>query len=129
MDAECGCSECIGMEVVDRFALRAAVGSGQAGVGREGGTGAGPAMDARVVGQRAVGIVDGASSLCLGCYRTLSEIGGWSGLTDEERAAPPYESDELRQWRAHAAACVGVLAVLGAGFAAADHIIITARHI
>jgi len=31
-------------------------------------------------------IVDGASGLCLGCYRTLSEIGGWSGLTDEERA-------------------------------------------
>ena len=31
-------------------------------------------------------IVDGASSLCLGCYRTLSEIGGWSGLTDDERA-------------------------------------------
>lgn len=31
-------------------------------------------------------IVDGASSLCLGCYRTLSEIGGWSSLTDEERA-------------------------------------------
>lgn len=32
-------------------------------------------------------IVDGASSLCLGCYRTLPEIGGWSGLTDDERAA------------------------------------------
>lgn len=31
-------------------------------------------------------IVDGASSLCLGCYRTLSEIGGWSSLTDEARA-------------------------------------------
>jgi predicted Fe-S protein YdhL (DUF1289 family) len=31
-------------------------------------------------------IVDGASGLCLGCYRTLSEIGGWSGLTDERRA-------------------------------------------
>ena len=31
-------------------------------------------------------IVDGASSLCLGCWRTLSEIGGWSGFTDEERA-------------------------------------------
>lgn len=31
-------------------------------------------------------IVDGASNLCLGCYRTLSEIGGWSGLTDEDRA-------------------------------------------
>lgn len=32
-------------------------------------------------------IVDGASSLCLGCFRTLSEIGGWSSLTDAERAA------------------------------------------
>lgn len=32
-------------------------------------------------------IVDGASGLCLGCFRSLSEIGGWSGLTDEQRAA------------------------------------------
>lgn len=32
-------------------------------------------------------VVDGASGLCLGCYRTLSEIGGWSGLTDEARAS------------------------------------------
>ena len=32
-------------------------------------------------------IVDGESSLCLGCYRTLSEIAGWSGLTDAERAS------------------------------------------
>jgi len=32
-------------------------------------------------------VVDGASSLCLGCYRTLSEIGGWSALDDGERAA------------------------------------------
>lgn len=32
-------------------------------------------------------VVDGASGLCLGCYRTLSEIGGWSALTDAERAA------------------------------------------
>lgn len=31
-------------------------------------------------------IVDGATGLCLGCWRTLSEIGGWSGLTDAERA-------------------------------------------
>lgn len=30
-------------------------------------------------------IVDGASGLCLGCWRTLSEIGGWSGLSDAER--------------------------------------------
>ena len=32
-------------------------------------------------------VVDGASSLCLGCWRTLSEIAGWSGFTDAERAA------------------------------------------
>ena len=31
-------------------------------------------------------IVDGASSLCLGCYRTLEEIGGWAVLTDDQRA-------------------------------------------
>lgn len=32
-------------------------------------------------------IVDGASGLCLGCYRSLPEIGGWSALTDDQRAA------------------------------------------
>ncbi|WP_332658546.1 DUF1289 domain-containing protein [Brevundimonas sp.] len=32
-------------------------------------------------------VVDGASSLCLGCFRTLSEIGGWTGLSDDQRAA------------------------------------------
>lgn len=31
-------------------------------------------------------IVDGVSGLCLGCYRTLPEIGGWSALTDARRA-------------------------------------------
>jgi len=31
-------------------------------------------------------VVDGASGLCLGCWRTLSEIGGWAGMTDEARA-------------------------------------------
>lgn len=31
-------------------------------------------------------IVDGPTGLCLGCYRTLPEIGGWSALTDEQRA-------------------------------------------
>ena len=31
--------------------------------------------------------VDGASGLCLGCWRTLSEIGGWSALGDADRAA------------------------------------------
>ena len=31
--------------------------------------------------------VDGESGLCLGCHRTLKEIGGWSRLTEAERAA------------------------------------------
>lgn len=31
-------------------------------------------------------IVDGPSGLCLGCFRTLPEIGRWSRMTDEERA-------------------------------------------
>lgn len=31
-------------------------------------------------------IVDGASGLCLGCFRTLSEIGGWSAMDEGERA-------------------------------------------
>ena len=30
-------------------------------------------------------IVDGQSGLCLGCYRTLGEIGGWSGFDDAKR--------------------------------------------
>jgi len=29
--------------------------------------------------------VDGASGLCLGCYRTLKEIAEWSRLPEEER--------------------------------------------
>ena len=41
-------------------------------------------------------VVDGASSLCLGCFRTLSEIGGWSGLTDERRAEIMAELPERR---------------------------------
>jgi hypothetical protein len=31
-------------------------------------------------------IVDPLSGLCLGCFRTLSEIGGWSGFTGARRA-------------------------------------------
>lgn len=30
--------------------------------------------------------VDGASGLCVGCLRTLSEIAAWSGLHPAERA-------------------------------------------
>ncbi|MGI9170071.1 MAG: DUF1289 domain-containing protein [Caulobacteraceae bacterium] len=32
-------------------------------------------------------IVDGESGLCLGCYRTLSEVAGWAAFSDAERAA------------------------------------------
>lgn len=32
-------------------------------------------------------IVDGPTGLCLGCFRSLQEIGGWSGLSDEQRAS------------------------------------------
>ncbi len=31
-------------------------------------------------------MVDGASGLCLGCFRTLHEIAAWSRFSDEERA-------------------------------------------
>lgn len=31
-------------------------------------------------------VVDGESSLCLGCFRTLEEIAGWSRLEAEQRA-------------------------------------------
>jgi predicted Fe-S protein YdhL (DUF1289 family) len=32
-------------------------------------------------------VVDGESGLCLGCYRQLSEVAGWSRFSDAERAA------------------------------------------
>jgi predicted Fe-S protein YdhL (DUF1289 family) len=32
-------------------------------------------------------IVDGESGLCLGCQRTMPEIGAWSRFSDAERAA------------------------------------------
>jgi predicted Fe-S protein YdhL (DUF1289 family) len=31
--------------------------------------------------------VDGESGLCLGCFRTLPEIAGWSTLSEPARAA------------------------------------------
>ena len=33
------------------------------------------------------GVCTMADGLCIGCGRTLAEIAGWGGLTDEERAA------------------------------------------
>jgi len=32
-------------------------------------------------------IVDGESGLCLGCYRTLSEVADWGRLTDAARSS------------------------------------------
>ncbi|WGM39790.1 DUF1289 domain-containing protein [Caulobacter sp. NIBR1757] len=32
-------------------------------------------------------IVDPESNLCLGCFRTLPEIGGWARFSEAERAA------------------------------------------
>jgi len=32
-------------------------------------------------------VVDGESGLCMGCYRKLSEVAGWTRLSDDERAA------------------------------------------
>jgi uncharacterized protein len=31
-------------------------------------------------------VVDGESGLCLGCYRTLPEVAGWTRFSDAERA-------------------------------------------
>jgi predicted Fe-S protein YdhL (DUF1289 family) len=31
--------------------------------------------------------VDGETGLCMGCYRTLPEVGNWTKYTDAERAA------------------------------------------
>jgi predicted Fe-S protein YdhL (DUF1289 family) len=31
--------------------------------------------------------MDDASGLCLGCFRTLQEIGGWAKMDDAARAA------------------------------------------
>ncbi len=31
-------------------------------------------------------VVDGESGLCLGCFRTLSEVAGWTRLTADSRA-------------------------------------------
>lgn len=42
-------------------------------------------------------IVDGPTGLCLGCYRSLPEIGGWSGLTDDQRAAVMAELPSRRE--------------------------------
>jgi len=32
-------------------------------------------------------VVDGESGLCMGCYRRLTEVAGWTRLTEAERDA------------------------------------------
>ena len=41
-------------------------------------------------------VVDGPTGLCLGCFRTLSEIAGWAGLAAERRAEIMAELPERR---------------------------------
>ena len=41
-------------------------------------------------------VVDGESGLCLGCFRTLAEVAGWSRLSDAERAAIMEEAPARR---------------------------------
>lgn len=41
-------------------------------------------------------VVDGANGLCLGCYRTLTEIAGWGALGDDRRAEIMAELDHRR---------------------------------
>jgi predicted Fe-S protein YdhL (DUF1289 family) len=41
-------------------------------------------------------VVDGESGLCMGCYRHLHEVAGWSRLTDAERDAILAELPDRR---------------------------------
>ena len=41
-------------------------------------------------------VVDGESALCLGCFRTLEEIAGWSRLTPQRREAIMAELADRR---------------------------------
>lgn len=41
-------------------------------------------------------MVDGESGLCLGCFRTLSEIARWAGMSENDRAATVTELPSRR---------------------------------
>lgn len=60
---------------------------------------ASPARPHRAVATPCVMVctVDGASGLCLGCFRTLPEIATWSRMSDEERATIMAELGERRR--------------------------------
>lgn len=57
-----------------------------------------PAKPPRAVATPCVMVctVDGASGLCLGCFRTLPEIATWSRMSEEERAKIMGELEERR---------------------------------
>ena len=40
--------------------------------------------------------IEDESGLCLGCFRTLAEIAGWSGLSEAARAALMAELPQRR---------------------------------
>lgn len=42
-------------------------------------------------------VVDGESGLCMGCYRQLSEVAGWTKLTAAEREAIMAELPSRRE--------------------------------
>ena len=42
-------------------------------------------------------VVDGESGLCMGCYRQLSEVAGWTRFSDDERAAIMAELPSRRR--------------------------------
>ncbi|WBH17366.1 DUF1289 domain-containing protein [Sphingomonas radiodurans] len=44
--------------------------------------------------------LDAAGALCLGCYRTLGEIGRWSGADAAEREAIAAAANRRREQRA-----------------------------
>jgi predicted Fe-S protein YdhL (DUF1289 family) len=44
-------------------------------------------------------VVDPATGLCLGCFRTVDEIAGWSALTPEARRAVMAELPARRATR------------------------------
>ena len=43
-------------------------------------------------------VVDGQSGLCMGCYRKLSEVAGWSKLTNDQRDLIMTELPARRSW-------------------------------
>ena len=42
-------------------------------------------------------VVDGESGLCLGCFRRLNEVAGWTRFSDAERDAILAELPERRR--------------------------------